>query len=119
MLASRDRKIPLYRNGNQIRYWIYVEDHCSAIESVLLKGNMGETYLVSARNELRNVDVVKKILTIMGKSDSLIEYVDDHSGHDVRYAIDPTKIERDLGWKPKFYFGKALEMTVRHYSKMR
>ncbi len=77
---------------------------------------MGETYLVSARNELRNVDVVKKILAIMGKSDSLIEYVEDRPGHDVRYAIDPTKIERELGWKPKFDFGKALELTVKHYT---
>ena len=119
MLASRDQKIPLYGNGNQIRDWIYVEDHCSAIESVLLKGNMGETYLVSARNELRNVDVVKKILAIMGKSDSLIEYVDDRPGHDVRYAIDPRKIETELRWKPKFDFGKALEITIGHYSKMR
>ena len=115
MLASRDQKIPLYGNGNQIRDWIYVEDHCSAIESILLKGNMGETYLVSARNEQKNVDVVKKILAIMGKSDSLIEYVDDRPGHDVRYAIDPAKIERELGWRHKFDFGKALELTVRHY----
>ena len=116
MLASRDQKIPLYGNGNQIRDWIYVEDHCSAIERILLKGNMGETYLVSARNELRNVDVVKMILSIMGKSDSLIEYVDDRPGHDVRYAIDPRKIETELRWKPKFDFDKALELTVRHYT---
>ena len=77
---------------------------------------MGETYLVSARNELRNVDVVKKILAIMGKSDSLIEYVEDRPGHDVRYAIDPRKIETELRWKPKFDFDKALELTVRHYT---
>lgn len=117
VLASRNQKIPLYGNGLQIRDWIYVEDHCRAIEKVLLKGKKGETYLVSARNEQRNVDVVKKILSIMRRDYTLIDFVEDRPGHDVRYAINPSKIESELDWKPKFDFRDALEITVKHYLK--
>ena len=115
VLASKNQKIPLYGNGMQIRDWIYVEDHCSAIEKVILKGRKGETYLVSARNEQRNVDVVKMVLSLINKDYSLIDFVKDRPGHDVRYAIDPTKIETELGWKPRYNFSKALEITVKHY----
>lgn len=115
VLASKNQKIPLYGNGLQIRDWIYVEDHCRAIEKVLLNGKKGESYLVSARNEQRNIDVVKMILSLMNKDYSLIDFVKDRPGHDVRYAIDPTKIETELGWKPKYNFSNALEITVKHY----
>ena len=116
-LALKNEKIPLYGNGEQVRDWIYVEDHCSAVESVLERGKIGETYLVSSRNEQRNIDVVKKILLILGKPQDLIYFTADRPGHDVRYSINPEKLEKTTGWKPSFSFDKALELTVKMYTQ--
>ena len=116
-LALKNEKIPLYGNGEQVRDWIYVEDHCSAVESVLERGKIGETYLVSSRNEQRNIDVVKKILLILGKPQDLIYFIADRPGHDVRYSINPEKLEKATGWKPSFSFDKALELTVKMYTQ--
>ena len=113
--ALQNKPIPIYGNGMQVRDWIYVEDHCSAIDLILKKGEAGEKYLVSAENERHNIDVVKSILKILNKPNSLIQYVADRPGHDVRYALDPKKI-KELGWKPKYKFNKALENTVKWYS---
>ncbi len=116
-LALKNEKIPLYGNGEQVRDWIYVEDHCSAVESVLERGKIGETYLVSSRNEQRNIDVVKKILLILGKPQDLIYFIADRPGHDVRYSINPEKLEKATGWKPSFSFDKALELTIKMYTQ--
>ena len=116
-LALKNEKIPIYGNGEQIRDWIYVEDHCTAVESILEKGEFGETYLVSSRNEQRNIDVVMKILSLLGKNHDLIHFVSDRPGHDVRYAINPEKIEKTTGWKSSFQFDKALEMTIKMYTQ--
>ena len=116
-LAIKNEKIPIYGNGEQIRDWIYVEDHCTAVESILEKGKLGETYLVSSRNEQRNIDVVKKILSLLGKNHDLIQFVSERPGHDVRYAINPEKLEKATGWKSSFQFDKALEMTIKMYTQ--
>jgi len=116
MNAISGKRIPIYGNGLQIRDWIYVEDHCSAIDLILKKGKIGETYLVSSRNERRNIDVVRDILKILKSSEELIEFVKDRPGHDVRYSLDPSKIERELGWKPAHDFHEAIENTVKHYT---
>ena len=116
-LALKNEKIPIYGNGEQIRDWIYVEDHCTAVESILEKGKLGETYLVSSRNEQRNIDVVKKILSLLGKNHDLIQFVSERPGHDVRYAINPEKLEKATGWKSSFQFDKALEMTIKMYTQ--
>ena len=113
--AIDGKKIPVYGNGLQIRDWIFVEDHCTALDLVLKKGKIGETYLVSSRSEKRNIDVVKEILGILNLSEKLIEFVEDRPGHDVRYSINPKKIEEKLGWKPKHNFSDALRFTVDHY----
>ena len=118
-LALKNEKIPIYGNGEQIRDWIYVEDHCTAVESILEKGKLGETYLVSSRNEQRNIDVVKKILSLLGKNHDLIHFVSDRPGDDVRYAINPEKLEKATGWKSSFQFDKALEMTIKMYTQHR
>ncbi len=113
--AMNNRRIPVYGDGSQMRDWLYVEDHCSAIEKIILSKNYGETYLVSAENERRNIDVVTSILRILGKSKDLIEFVDDRPGHDVRYALDPSKLKRHLSWKAVHSFESALKSTVEHY----
>jgi len=112
--ALQGKPIPIYGNGMQVRDWIYVEDHCSAIDLILKKGEIGEKYLISAENEQHNIDVVKSILKILNKPNSLIQYVADRPGHDVRYALEPKKI-KELGWKPRYKFGEALENTVKWY----
>ena len=115
--AIDGKKIPVYGNGLQIRDWIYVEDHCTALDLVLRRGKIGETYLVSSRGEKRNIDVVKEILGILNLPEKLIEFVEDRPGHDIRYSINPKKIEENLGWKPKHNFKNALNLTVEHYVK--
>lgn len=117
--ALRDEKIPVYGHGNNIRDWIYVMDHCKAVDMILQKGKIGETYLVSSRNEVKNIDIIRKILEILEKNDSLIEYVADRPGHDLRYSINPGKIEEELGWKPDHTFDEALQETVMHYRENR
>ncbi len=115
--ALQDKQIPVYGNGMQVRDWIYVEDHCSAIDLIINKGRLGETYLVGANGEKHNLDVIKIILEKLGKSDSLIKHVEDRLGHDVRYAIAADKIMKELGWKPKVDFDEGIDMTIDFYKK--
>ncbi|MGC8709982.1 MAG: dTDP-glucose 4,6-dehydratase [Thermoplasmata archaeon] len=112
--SLKNMKIPVYGNGEQVRDWLYVEDHCKAIEIVSKLGKKGEIYNVSAGNERKNIEVVKKILRIMNKPEDLIEFVEDRPGHDVRYSLDSTKL-RNLGWKPETSFEEGLERTVKWY----
>jgi dTDP-glucose 4,6-dehydratase len=113
--ALKNLPIPIYGSGTNIRDWIYVQDHCAAIASVLEKGASGEVYNVSAGNEVQNIEIVKEILKILDKPESLVNFVEDRPGHDVRYSLDSTKIQSELGWKPQFSFNKSLELTVRWY----
>ncbi len=115
--ALSNRKVPIYGMGNQVRDWIYVEDHCRALDMIIHKGRIGETYLISAKNEMNNIDLVNKILSILGAPSSLIEHVDDRLGHDKRYSLNPQKIEKEIGWFPKFNFEAALKLTIRHYQE--
>ncbi len=113
--AMQNKKLPIYGHGRNIRDWIYVEDHCLAIDLILQKGKMGETYLVGTHNEKSNLEVVKEILKLLGKSEELIEFVNDRPGHDLRYAIDPTKIERELKFKAEYDFETGLKKTIEWY----
>jgi dTDP-glucose 4,6-dehydratase len=113
--ALRGLSIPIYGKGTNIRDWIFVEDHCEAICTVLEKGNAGEIYNVSAGNEVTNLEIAKKILALLNKPESLISFVEDRPGHDVRYSLDSSKIRAELGWKPKFSFEEALASTVKWY----
>ncbi len=113
--ALRDLPIPVYGSGKNVRDWIYVQDHCSAIDTVLEKGSPGEIYNVSAGNEVANIDIVKKIIVQLGKPESLINFVEDRPGHDTRYSLDSTKTQNALGWKPTCDFEKQLESTVKWY----
>jgi len=110
------KKIPVYGDGLHVRDWLYVKDHCAAIDLILQKGKIGKTYLIGGlTQDISNVDVIKKIVKIMGMDIDCIEYVKDRPGHDRRYAIDWSKIKRELGWSPKQNFDKALEITVKWY----
>lgn len=112
------KKVPVYGDGLYVRDWLYVEDHCRAIEVVLQKGKVGETYCVgSMTQDVNNLEVVKKILRIMGKDEEMIEYVKDRPGHDRRYAIDFSKIKNELGWEPLHSFDEWLELTVKWYQE--
>src|SRR5205807_6791130 len=113
--ALRDEPIPVYGDGKNVRDWIYVDDHCRGILQVLLKGKSGGTYNIGSRNARRNIDVVTAILQALGKPASLIRYVKDRPGHDRRYAIDCTKSERELGWRPAVAFEEGLRQTVAWY----
>jgi dTDP-glucose 4,6-dehydratase len=113
--ALRALPIPIYGTGKNIRDWIYVKDHCSAIETVLEKGKPGEIYNVSAGNEVLNIDIVKKILAQMNKPESLITYVEDRPGHDTRYSLDSNKLQQTLGWHTQSNFEEALKSTVQWY----
>jgi len=115
ILAYHDKKIPIYGNGKNIRDWIHVEDHCDAVLSVLHHGKSGESYNISANNEIDNLTIVRKILEIMDKPENLIEFVEDRPGHDLRYSLDSTKISDQFGWKVKSSFEKGLEKTVQWY----
>ena len=109
------KKVPVYGDGLYVRDWLYVEDHCTAIDLVLQKGKIGETYCIGEDNDIPNIDVIKKALKILGKSEDQIEYVKDRPAHDRRYAIDATKIKKELAWQPKYDFEKALKLTVNWY----
>ncbi len=112
------KKVPVYGDGLYVRDWLYVEDHCRAIDLVLQNGKVGETYCVgSLTQDISNLEVVKKILNIMGKSEDMIEYVKDRPGHDRRYAIDFTKIKTELGWEPLHSFDDWLELTIKWYQE--
>jgi len=115
--AIKDLKIPLYGDGMQIRSWIYVLDHVQAIENLITKGKTGEVYNITAWNEITNKTIVEKILNLLGKPTTLIEYVNDRPGHDRRYSIDASKIQKETGWKPKYEFEQALKETVDWYTK--
>jgi len=115
--AKKDLKIPLYGDGQQIRSWIYVYDHVQAIEDLIFKGVSGKEYNITAWNEISNKIIVEKILELLGKSNDLIEFVDDRPGHDKRYSIDASKIENEIGWRPKYEFEQALNETVEWYEK--
>lgn len=109
------KKVPVYGDGLYVRDWLYVEDHCRAIDLVLQKGELGETYCIGANNDIANIDVIKKILKMLRVDESKIEYVKDRPGHDRRYAIDAKKIKVDLSWQEKYDFDKALQTTINWY----
>ncbi len=113
--ALNDKPIPVYGDGMNVRDWLFVEDHCSAIDTVLHKGKVGEVYNIGGNNEMPNIEIVRRILAYLHKPESLIKFVTDRPGHDRRYAIDSTKIQRDLGWKPADTFETALPRTIQWY----
>jgi len=117
--ALHDEPLPVYGEGVNIRDWLYVEDHCRAIDLIIQKGCIGEIYNVGGHNELRNIDIVKRICKELGKPESLIAYVADRKGHDMRYAIDPTKIHDELGWLPETKFEDGLKKTIGWYLENR
>ena len=110
-----DKPLPVYGQGLNVRDWLYVEDHCKAIDLVLHRGREGEVYNIGGHNEMRNIDIVKLICRELGKPESLITYVTDRKGHDMRYAIDPAKIHRELGWLPETKFEDGIKKTIRWY----
>ena len=113
-----NKKVPIYGDGKYVRDWLYVEDHCRAVELVLEKSKIGETYLIGGLTEdVNNLELIKKVLSIMGKSDDMLEYVKDRPGHDRRYAVDWTKAKNDLGYKPLYDLDTYLEKTIDWYQK--
>ena len=113
--ALNDKKLPVYGKGENVRDWLYVEDHCSAIDLIIRKGKIGEVYNIGGHNERTNLEVVKTIIKELGKSEDLIEFVTDRPGHDRRYAIDPTKIHNELGWLPATKFDDGIKKTIDLY----
>lgn len=113
--ALANESLPVYGNGLNVRDWLYVEDHCRAIDLIIHKGRIGEVYNVGGHNEMANIDIVKIILKELGKPESLITYVTDRKGHDLRYAIDPTKIHDNLGWLPTTSFEEGIKKTIKWY----
>ena len=113
--ALADKPLPVYGEGLNVRDWLYVEDHCRAIDLIVRKGRVGEVYNVGGHNEMRNIDIVKLICKELGKPESLITHVTDRKGHDMRYAIDPTKIHNELGWLPETKFADGIKKTIRWY----
>lgn len=113
--ALADESLPVYGSGENVRDWLYVKDHCSAIDLVMRKGRNGEVYNIGGHNERTNLQVVKTILKELGKPETLITYVKDRPGHDMRYAIDPTKIRSELGWQPETSFDDGIKQTIHWY----
>ena len=113
--ALDEKPLPVYGTGENVRDWLYVEDHCKAIDLILHKGREGEVYNVGGHNERKNIDIVRLICKALGKSESLITYVADRKGHDLRYAIDPTKIHTELGWMPETKFEYGIQKTIQWY----
>lgn len=113
--ALADKPLPVYGTGENIRDWLYVEDHCKAIDLIAHKGKIGEVYNVGGHNEMANIDIVKLICQKLGKPESLITFVTDRKGHDMRYAIDPTKIHTELGWLPETKFADGIDKTITWY----
>lgn len=111
--ALRDEPLPVYGNGENVRDWLYVGDHCNAIDLVVRNGKDGEVYNIGGHNEKSNLEVVKTILKVLNKPETLITYVKDRPGHDLRYAMDPTKIETELGWKPEYNFETGIQETIK------
>jgi len=117
--ALGDKPLPVYGEGINVRDWLYVEDHCKAIDLILHKGTVGEIYNIGGHNEMRNIDIVKLICKELDKPESLITYVKDRKGHDMRYAIDPSKIHRELGWLPETKFEEGIKKTIKWYLENR
>lgn len=115
--AQENKSLPVYGEGSNVRDWLYVEDHCKAIDMIIHNGTSGEVYNVGGHNERRNIDVVKTVLSLLSKPESLITFVKDRAGHDLRYAIDPAKISTELGWKPETAFDDGMKKTVEWYLK--
>lgn len=113
--ALNDKPLPVYGKGENVRDWLYVEDHCKAIDLIIHSGTVGEVYNIGGHNEMRNIDIVKMICQKLGKQESLITYVTDRKGHDMRYAIDPTKIYNELGWFPETKFADGIDKTIDWY----
>ena len=113
--ALNDKQLPVYGKGENVRDWLYVEDHCSAIDLIIHNGRVGEVYNIGGHNEKTNLEVVKTIIHELGKSEELITYVTDRAGHDMRYAIDPTKIHNELGWLPETKFDEGIKKTIKWY----
>lgn len=113
--AMADESIPVYGEGANVRDWLYVRDHCTAIDLIIRKGRDGEVYNIGGHNEKSNLEVVKTILKELGKSEDLITYVKDRPGHDLRYAMDPEKIETELGWEPEYRFEEGIKVTIQWY----
>lgn len=113
--ALADKQLPVYGDGLNVRDWLYVEDHCRAIDLIIHNGRIGEVYNVGGHNEMANIDIVKIILKELNKPESLIKYVADRKGHDMRYAIDPTKIHNELGWLPETKFADGIKKTIKWY----
>ena len=112
-------KVPIYGDGQQIRDWLYVQDHCDAISVVAEKGKFGEKYNIGGECEVKNLDLIKNILNTMKKDENMIEYVKDRPGHDRRYSTDITKIQTELGWSPRFNLEQGLEKTIEWYERNR
>ena len=117
--ALADKPLPVYGEGINVRDWLYVEDHCKAIDLIIHRGKAGEVYNIGGHNEMRNIDIVKMICKELGKPESLITYVTDRKGHDMRYAIDPAKIHRELGWLPETKFEDGIKKTIQWYLENR
>ena len=115
MNALEDKPLPVYGDGKNVRDWLYVEDHCKAIDLIIHKGTVGEVYNIGGHNEMANIDIVRLILKELGKPESLITYVKDRKGHDRRYAIDPAKIHKELGWLPETKFADGIKKAIRWY----
>ena len=113
--ALNDEPLPVYGEGLNVRDWLYVEDHCKAIDLIIHKGRVGEVYNIGGHNEMKNIDIVKLICKALGKPESLIVHVADRKGHDMRYAIDPTKIHNELGWLPETKFADGIQKTIKWY----
>lgn len=113
--ALTDEPLPVFGQGLNVRDWLYVDDHCRAIDLILHKGCVGEIYNIGGHNEMRNIDIVRLICHELGKPESLITFVEDRKGHDLRYAIDPSKIHRELGWLPETKFEDGLKRTIQWY----
>lgn len=114
-----DKPLPVYGEGKNVRDWLYVEDHCKAIDLIIHKGRVGEVYNIGGHNEMQNIDIVKIICKALDKPESLITYVADRKGHDMRYAIDPTKIHNELGWLPETKFVDGIQKTIKWYLENR
>jgi dTDP-glucose 4,6-dehydratase len=117
--ALADESLPVYGDGANVRDWLYVTDHCTAIDLIVRNGRSGEVYNIGGHNEKTNLEVVKTILKALGKPESLIHFVKDRPGHDLRYAMDPTKIETELGWKPEYTFDTGIQKTIEWYLENR
>ena len=113
--ALNDKPLPVYGKGENVRDWLYVEDHCKAIDLIIHKGRVGEVYNIGGHNERTNLEVVKTVIRELGQSEDLITYVTDRPGHDMRYAIDPTKIHEELGWLPETKFDDGIKKTIKWY----